>query len=528
MTQAPTSGAGAPVYGYTGPYYGYAAPAPSGMVSPDWKGSYDEWLLMVATEMSQRYARGDEDMLGSLHNATGPVGQPNINDKGKDDGSGTYQVSDQTFMFWYRYADLYKNDPWIVKMFGPPPERRATFIEDPNSASALQKAQQDWQAEQNEKERETRLEIARIDADARVKSAEIAADASKYAADAALEGVKIQAETDWNIAVLQDATNRYIAEGNWGVQKYIAELNDQGMDRRLQWELQVRREELAQRAIEERNRNRLENNKLALEIAKYDAELAASPRNWLKYAAWLETRDIVVNGLTLAMAAQEVDEADIDPATVAEVSGGVAAIETQKARQEKLSQQYGPDGQPKEVPFEDTDQPSVFGDLEKVLYAQGSATAQQPGALAQSQLEQQPPVLEQGSGPISAEDLENMDPRTLAQRLLGMNPMAGDQADASRENLQNIANSLNTSGGQPKAGFGAWMGPTTNALGIEIGEVAGKDVDYRKFSKLLPSQQQAKVGAIESVRGGYGVSDWVAEMERSRPKGKATGAVGFG
>ena len=71
------------------------------------------------------------------------------------------------------------------------------------------------------------------------------------------------------------------------------------------------------------------------------------------------------------------------------------------------------------------------------------------------------------------------------------------------------------------ASFGAYGGPTTNALGIDIPEASGQQVDYRQFSRLLPSEQQAKVGAVESVRGSSGVSDFIKEMESARPKGNA-------
>jgi len=102
-----------------------------------------------------------------------------------------------------------------------------------------------------------------------------------------------------------------------------------------------------------------------------------------------------------------------------------------------------------------------------------------------------------------------------------MNPAAATEADASQQNLQNIANNLTTANRPRVASFGAYGGPTTNALGIDIPEASGQQVDYRQFSRLLPSEQQAKVGAVESVRGSSGVSDFIKEMESARPKGNA-------
>lgn len=477
-----------------------------GMTSRDYFGSLDEWIFNTARALAERYAAGDQSMLDSLSGATASIGQPDRLDFGSTaSGASTGTISAQTYNFFANYVKAYgTTDPWLTSQFGAPPARSATYIPDPSSPGALadkaaEEAAKDraWKTEEYAKDRATDLEIAGI-----------GAASARYSADRQFEAVSLQVENSWRIATMQDATDRYIAEGTWGVQKYVAELQESGAMDRLKLELGMRDKELAQRAIEEKNRYDVALKSLALEVAKYDAELAASPRNWLKYASWLQTRNIVVNGLSLAMAAQEVPEQAIDPATVAETAGPVAGLTT---AQEQLAS--GTTGGV-------TSSQNPFG--AGMIDLSGDTKTFEVGAQSgQPNLNYTPPP--------SAAQIGQMGAGDLANTLLGMSPGGATPAEASTGNLQSVMDSLSTTGKGRQASFGSYSGPTKNALGIDIGpEVVGSNVDYRKFSKLLPTQQEMKIGGIESVRGASGVNDWVAELERSRPKGGATGAASYG
>ena len=512
----------------------YADP-PSGTVSANYVGSVQQYQQQVMLDLIEQHAAGTLDY-SQFTTGTGGIGQPGP--------GGTGVVTPQTALFFQNYvqAMVANNDPGLVNMYGAPPTQVATFTQDPNSPSAIATqnntsaatlqaqnlaAQQAMQAQSlaaqqamNAQDNAAQLQAAGIQAGATIQGAQISAQAQLAAAQLrASTDLQISSNTiasnermnaaniqaNWSIAVLNDATNRWIAEGNWGVQRYVAELQEAGMTSRLQLELGYRREELAQRALEEKNRQQESMIGLALEVAKYDAELGASPRNWLKYAAWLRGRDIVVNGLSLAMAAQEVPDDAIDPATVVEVTGNnLAGIQT---AQEVVSGESGGSASTQDA----------FGAQTAPLAGPGAGTTQ-------AQLNQyvQPPTPEQLGSTTDYSD--------LARRLMGMNPAGTDPTDASAENLQNISNSLRTNiGDQPL--YEAWKGPTVNALGMDRGEeVSGQGVDYRKFTQqLTPVQQQMKLGEIESVRGEAGVQDWFAEMDRARPKGR-TGSftAGYG
>ncbi len=76
-------------------------------------------------------------------------------------------------------------------------------------------------------------------------------------------------------------------------------------------------------------------------------------------------------------------------------------------------------------------------------------------------------------------------------------------------------------------GFGAWLGPTKNALDMEVNPM-GHQVDYRQFRNMIPTAQEMKLGEVESVRGKFGVNDFIKEMDAYRPKGEASGSVGLG
>jgi hypothetical protein len=457
-----------------------------GMVTPDYSGSRQEWETRVLRDLLDNYAWGRGGMPGY---GNGSIGQPNPAD------FGNQTISGQTYSYFERYVKQFgANDPWITQNYGAPPTRNATYVPDPNSPASIQGTYAE-RAKEAAQERASRERIA-----AGQNAAQIAA--ANIQANAQITATRMQTENAWRIAQLDDATRRYIAEGDWGTQKWVTEANNAGAMARLQLELGQRDEELAQRAVEERDRHGEAMTGLALEVAKYDAELAASPRNWLKYAAWLKDRDILVNGITLAMAAQEVPDAMINPAAVAQSTGdNLAAAQTAQEAQT---------GQPAAPPTD---------------AGGGAAASPAPGT------GQAPAPAPQGTtdtpGPRAAAAAPHQEtPAEMARRLLGS--FQQTSAETTPEALQATVNSLGTTGQGGAFKSNASGGTATNAQGINIPEFQGKDVDYRNFGRLLPVQQQMKAGAVASVRGDAGVSDWVAEMNKSRPKGGNALAATFG
>lgn len=499
---------------------------PQGYVSPDYAGSYQEWFETAVQILLERYSSGEGGSGWAEEGFQSPYGTPNPNDFGNN------TISWQTENFVENFVrEAGDSSNWILENIGPPPDRDATYIQDPNSASAIQQGQQDFTASENAKDREftaeqnaadraAAAERARISAEATKYSADVSAAASRYAADQATARTQMQIDNAWRIAKMDDATRRYIAEGDWGVQKWVTTENNRAAMARLERQIEFDEKALAQRAIEEKNRHREQMVGLAMEVAKYDAELAASPRNLMKYAAWLQNRNIVVNGMSLAMAAQEVPEDMIDPEEVAETTGdNLAAMQTAQETEALVSGQSG--GMQQQLTPEELDQ-IVSGATATDI------TGQQQGAQQLASTFPGQEMLPQKQTSLSAEQLESMDPQAIANDLLGSNPLAPTQGDFSTQNLQSLMDATRT-GGTDQAGFGAYSGPTTNALGVEIPEVSGKDVDFREFSDLLPTEQGVKLSGIESVRGPSGVNDFAEEMLRSRPKGRARGgSLSFG
>lgn len=476
----------------------------AGKVTYDYSGSRDEWEERVIRALISRYKQGLGGMPGY---GDASIGKPAEEDFGTPDKPLSYQ----TVQYFENYVKKFgASDPWILENFGTPPERRATYVDDPNSRSSVEgtwKERSEFQASENQKDRDAQMAIAQLQANTQLQS------------------VRERIAADLSIAAMEDATRRYIAEGDWGVQKYIAELQEKGAMDRLLLELGARDKDRAQRAIEERNRHHEAMVGLALEIAKYDAELAAEPRNWLKYAAWLQNRDVVVNGLTLTMAAQLVPEDQIDPQEVAQSGGSSMAVYQTAVEQYQalISGQSGGSMQPLTQEMVNSWQPQGGPGVGGMQLPPGAATMwQERYSAGQGEMKPAQPT-------IGAQQLAGVtDYGALARQLLGMNPLESSAAQASQENLQGISNSLRTtmSGGGRVASFGNYTGPTTNALGVTVSEPTGQKVDYRQFSRLLPSQQQMKLGEISSL-GRY-EPDFIKEMEKSRPKGFATGAASFG
>lgn len=421
----------------------------------------------------------------------------------------TGTMSRQSLDFFIRMLENASpsGDPWVTSQFGTPPGSRATYGMDPNDPASLQAGSQAWLSGENAldrlndaAERASREAVASIYANAQIRSSEIDAasriQSAQIDAAARVQSVQMQVEGSWRIAVLEDATRRYIADGDWGVQRELAQLREQGMMDRLLLELESRDEDRAQRALEARQLHHREMIGLALEVAKYDAALAAEPRNWLAYASWLGNRGAVVNGLSLAMAADMVPELD---AEVAAANTGAPAGAVAVATAEEVRAEGGADP------------------------AAGARDVTPPAETAGAP--PQAPPQGQPDYTVAGVDLGAVtDYGALANYLMGRDPNAANE-QPTPEQLAQAQAQYDTS--QRVPGFAAWEGPTTNALGMTVNP-QGQSVDYRNFRELLPTQQEMKVGEVTSVRGKFGAQDFFKEMERSRPKGQTSAVAGRG
>lgn len=451
-------------------------------------GTYEEWVARAARALAEQYARKGEPLnaqgvpafLDAFSGATGNIGQPVLSDV----GSGL--VSEATYDFFARYVNAYsQSDPYLASQFGPPPSAHATFGPDPNSPAA-----------QTAANNAADLEKAKLTAASNEKIALLGEEGANTRNAATIA-------SNEKIALINDATNRYIAEGNWGVQKYVAELQETGEMERLKLELGMRDRELAQRVLEEKNRHHEQMVNLALEVAKYDAELGSEPRNWLAYASWLANRDMVINGLNLAMAADMVPEevAAQEAAQTAGVSGQIAAQMT-------LNQQSA----------------QTQGGVQPGLADGSSGGAVNPAGLGGMTPEQLSQLGAAGQFVVAGLDLNNTNYADLARGLLGMQPGQATRVPTTAE-LQAAYDTTDTS--TAPQGFGAWGGTDTTRQGVKVNP-SGHLENYTNFSNLLPTQQEMRLGGVQEIRGKYGVNDFLGEMEKARPKGSAQAAAGYG
>jgi len=431
------------------------------------QGTYEEWRQTVISALVQRYLKGDQSMLDNLSGATGSIGQPNRADFGSATGGKNGTESVETYRFFERYVDLYgTSDPWLREMFGDPPSEHAEWVRPwLTSDEQIALTQQDY---------ETRLAIAQIEA------------ATTLQATAMRVGADIQ------IAAMENATRRYIAEGEWAVQRELAKMQEAGTMTRFLMDLGFRYDELVVHAQAERNRHHEAMLALINEVAKYDAQLAAEPRNWVAYAAWLKNRDIVVNGMTLGAAAQAFSEADIDPGEFTSTPfgqsiGGLisyyAAYLNTLNGGSSLPTYAGPDA----------------GDVQtNFTFTWTNPNVQTPTG---QQLSTQ----------------TGFDYEELAKKVL-------PQYDYSTEELQQAYNDVDASGGATDTA-GYWSGPTKNALDMEVNPLGHKN-QFQKFLNFTPAQQQMNIGAASSV-GRYD-KDYIAEFTKATPRGKSSGGIQYG
>lgn len=458
---------------------GNTSPLP-GQLATDYSGSYDEWYERTVAAMIRNFMLGVPQTDGSAPSSGIYANQADFG-AAKDNPEAA--VSWETVMFFEQYVSEFgATDTWMIGRFGMPPDRRATYVEDPNSNAAIQKGINDTSIAIADRNNATDLAIAnaRNATDLAIAQGNnrTAIDVANIDANARIQGIKMQVASDWKIAALNDATRRYVAEGDWGTQRYVAELQDKGMTERLKMQLAFNEKALAQDAIAESNRHSEQLAYLALEVAKFDAELGSQPRNWLKYAGWLASRNILVNGISLAMAADMVPDSAISPYTIAEQTGsGVATLQT-------------------------------------------AADVQQAG-LSGQQTDQFNQGVQEGLGGHVTQPAGNVvNPEDPTATLLGQRPVPG-AAD-----LQAAYDSVAATGRQTGQGsYGGGPLTATTPQGVNV-NVRGDKVRYDEFTDLLPSQQQMNVGAAEA--GGKWAPDYIEEMERSRPKGAAVGAAAYG
>jgi hypothetical protein len=473
----------------------------AGMRSTNYAGSFDDYLWRNSRVLAEAYMRGELPP-GSLTMDMSPIGEASTGDwasgqvLGDGKNGGTGRITEQTYQFFYNYLKAYgSQDPYLIQRFGEPPTRMATW-EDPNVVTQGTFAQK---SAENALDRTTQQNIANTYAGASVQSAQISADASRYGADQQLAGVTLSVNNAWRTAQLDDATRRYIAEGDWGVQKFIVQAQESGAMDRLKLELGQRDKELAQAAIGERDRHHEAMVGLVLEVAKYDSQLAGQPRNWVAYAAWLQNRGMVVNGLNLGAVAQMLPETSLNPMEIANSANaqGAAIAAVQTAEAAASAQASG--GQ----------------------QSSSAGTQQQTAATTTGGQGQQQQEAAAGGYTVAGVNLDSTDYTGMANQLLGIG--GGGGTAPTTEQLQQTYDSIQGQGRQPN--FGAWGGPTTNSLGMVINPNGAKR-DFRRWSSLLPSQQEMDLGAVASV-GKY-EPDFVQEMQASRPKGATRGAAAYG
>lgn len=493
-----------------------------GMVTSDYTGSLDEYQDRVIGDLIARYVSGQGGAGWASPSFSSPYGTPDPADFGagytQNPTTGAWTPAKPVSFATVKFIEEYvKNEasssPYIASTYGAPPSNHATFVQDPNSPAAIQGSFAQRAALDRElSAADNAAANYRAELDAAVSREGIASAAATAAMQeqGATQRTQMQIDASWREAALADATRRYIAEGDWGTQRWITEQQEAGALTRLQLQLQFNREALAQDAIAEANRHQENLVSLALQIAQYDAELAGDPANLYAYAAWLQNRNVVVNGMTLAMAQQEVPLEAIDPGEVANTTGdNIAGIQQQQALVSGASGGSQQATSPEEL------QKIIAG----TTGAPAGTTAQRMAGGALPQHQPSP----------SAEQIGATDPAALATTLLGMNPVAPTAVDTSQQNLQAIANSLNVGGGaKTAAGFGSWGGPTTNALGVTPPQISGQDVDFRKFANLLDTEQKGVLAGVKSIRGSAGMTDFTRELERSRPKGRLSGAATWG
>ena len=507
----------------TAGYAGQTVPGP-GQVSGNMQGSYQEWFDRVVASLIRQYTGPNADaMLQAMTMATGAAGQPDAADKGSgavsaaSGGQGGYSY--QTEMFFENYVKQFVNsgaaDPWMTSQFGAPPSAQATFGPDPNSAGAIQTGHDTTQAAVDAADNANRLAIAQGNWQNAIDTANIQANTTRYGVDQTRA-----------TAIMDDATRRYVAEGDWGTQKYVADLNNKGQMDRLLLQLQAGDKDRAQAALAEQNRHHEQMVNLALEVAKYDADLASKPHNWIAYATWLGNRNIVVNGLSLAMAADAVPQTALPAQEVAQFSPSASI---------SLAADTGQIAPPAQGTSPTNGTPVVAtapsprvdnGDQTTGATTQGgttssntlSANSTPPSTFATLPTTPSQPQIDQLNVPGGQVDLNSTDYAGIANKLMGVGANTPPPTSGA---LQTAYNSLSTQSGTSNGAL-TGSGGQTNALGMRVNTAGAKENGFG-FNNLSPDQQDMKLAAANS--GGVSDNDFLASLKKNMPKGAAAAAA---
>lgn len=469
-TTMPTS---RPTFG--GPQDAFAA----GYFVTNYNGSWQQWRDGVVSAMIQAYIRGDQSMLDRMAGATGPIGQPNRDDFGSATGGNNGQVSTATRMFFERFVDMYwDSDPYIKEMFGNAPQRtdlqyeRPWLTSDEQIKLAQQQMEKDWA-------------IANLQAGTQLTIA------------------RERNATDIAIANMENMTRRYIAEGEWGVQREIAALAEMGRLTSFVMELGFRYDDLALRAQQERNRHHEAMVALVTEVAKYDAQLAAEPRNWIAYASWLQNKGMVVNQLTLGVAAQAIADSDIPQTVVSNSTAGQSLGGMISTYLGMIQQTY---------------QRGLAGPAGGGSGGAGSAGGPNPNSDftftipgTNISFDYTPPDKSAFSTETGVD---------YGQLLNEISP----QKKFDLEQLQEAYAGVDASGGARDTS-GYYAGPTTNALGMSVNPLGHKN-RFSQFLNMSPAQQEMNVAAGSSV--GKPEQDYLKEFTKATPRGKAGGVAQYG
>ena len=296
--------------------------------------------------------------------------------------------------------------------------------------------------------------------------------------------------------VTSNLIEAYVAGDRAGVAEYLADLaeaNPAQMERLIPmfttWDqVKVNAQSVA-------NQHEQAMLSLAASVAQFDAELAAQPRNWIQYGAWLRNSGQLVNGLTLAMAAREVPDDQI-----AGLSAGDSVGDMLNAQTKMRGGSVG--GRETDPTTGQTVQPQDAGTGGGITptVSQAQPTAQQPARAAPQ------PTAQQQRADAAGDDVSRRLTAYLSNR-----PTFDIGA------YQQAASQLQTT---------STRGPT-NALGINVGETRGGEVHAPSYFSFTPGERELKRGLVESVRGRGTFQDFEQEIETARPKGNAQRGLRF-
>ena len=239
--------------------------------------------------------------------------------------------------------------------------------------------------------------------------------------------------------------------------------------------------------------------RLNQDAARYGADLAARPRNLVMYGAWLKYNNLPVNGLTVAMAAQRVPDAQLANLGTSEVSGFTEVMTREEAAAGRST---------------GGSQPSVTGTPTSTPTPSSDAPAPSPTPSVPA------PTATLVPGTVGAPQAQGQGQGQGQQQPAAMAP-THPTFDQWRQGAQTVADMLRTTSGtraRPEE---------RNALGLDVGETHGSQINIERLNQFTPSQIQAKASLAESRRGANTWDDILQEARRAAPKGVAGRALRY-